>query len=139
MILFTDDAGGGPDDDDIESSITGIVIGSRECVPTDELGNVYNMEVNSTSHEGKVSCIPAGSFIGPMNVTVYVSGKFGKSVVDKDGDAVSVNSKGKLFTYHTLPEISAVAPNVGGHLGGTHVKILGKSFDSFTEPKLLKT
>jgi hypothetical protein len=59
---------------------------------------------------------------------VFVSGQYGKS---KISGAYSINSKGQLFVYHTLPEITSVSPNVGGSEGGTHVTIQGNSFDSF--------
>ena len=44
-------------------------------------------------------------------------------------DAYSVNSKGQLFLYHTLPTLTSVSPSVGGHLGGTRITVKGNSFD----------
>ena len=114
-----------------EASITGIVVGSRECEPADEMGNLYGITYNQETKNGNITCIPAGTYIGPMNATVYISGKYGKSVPNKLGDSMSVNSKGQPFMYHTLPEISSVYPNIGSIMGGTHVRIRGKSFDSY--------
>ena len=42
-----------------------------------------------------------------------------------------MNSKGELFTYHTLPEITSVSPNTGGLNGKTHIQIKGNSFDAY--------
>ena len=95
-----------------EESITALMLGTSPCELTDELGNVYSMSLNSQdSNDGVISCKPAGSFIGPMNATLYVSGKYGKSKVN---GAYSVNSKGQLFVYHTLPEVTSISPNTGG-------------------------
>ena len=114
-------------------SIMAILMGSRECVLTDEVGNVFNMTLDSpTSNEGALTCVPGGSYIGPMNATIFVSSQYGKSLVDKNGDGYSVNSKNQLFMYHTLPEITSVTPNVGATTGSTHVKIKGNSFDSYS-------
>ena len=49
-----------------------------------------------------------GTYIGPRNATIVVSGKHGKSVTRDDDSGYSVNSKGELFVYHTLPELTAV-------------------------------
>ena len=112
-------------------SITGVVMGTRECEPADELGNLYGIDYNPETFMGNITCIPAGSYVGPMNTTVYISGKYGKSVYHKDGDVLSVNSKGQVFMYHTLPEISSVSPVVVGSLGGAHINIKGKGFDAY--------
>ena len=115
-----------------EESLTAVMMGSRECELTDDLGNVYSMSLESEeSNEGQVTCAPGGSFIGPMNATIFVSGKYGKSQVDKDQNGYSVNSKNQLFMYHTLPEVTSVSPNVGASSGSTRVTITGNSFDSF--------
>ena len=112
-----------------EESVTGVVLGSRECELTDDLGNMHGFTLNSaTSDEASLTCLPGGSFIGPLNGSVFVSGQYGKSKVD---GAYSVNSKGQLFIYHTLPEVTSVSPNVGGAAGGTHVTIQGNSFDAY--------
>ena len=66
-----------------------------------------------------------------MNATVFVSGKYGKSMTENDEEAFSINSKGDLFTYHTLPELTAVTPNIGGINGKTHIQIKGNSFDAY--------
>ena len=81
--------------------------------------------------EGFITCKPGGTFIGPRNATIVVSGKHGKSVIRRDDEAYSVNSKGEMFVYHTLPELTEVSPNVGGAEGGTYLKIKGNSFDSY--------
>ena len=83
------------------------------------------------TNEGNITCKPGGTFIGPRNATIVVSGKHGKSVIRRDDEAYSVNSKGEMFVYHTLPELTSVTPNVGGLEGGTHLKIKGNSFDSY--------
>ena len=117
-----------------EESLTAVMMGTRECELTDDLGNVYSMTLKSAdSNEGQVTCAPGGSFIGPMNATIFVSGKYGKSQVDKVGNGYSVNSKNQLFMYHTLPEVTSIAPNVGASSGSTRVKITGNSFDSFAD------
>ena len=36
----------------------------------------------------------------------------GKSVISRTSHAYSVNSKGEMFVYHTLPELTSVSPNV---------------------------
>jgi len=110
-----------------EESITAVMVGSRECELTDDLGNLYGLSLTD-GDEGSLVCVPGGTFIGPLNATVFVSGKYGKSRID---GAYSVNSKGQLFVYHTLPEITSVSPNVGASSGGTHVTIQGNSFDAF--------
>ena len=77
-----------------------------------------------------------------MNATVFVSGKYGKSLTENDEEAFSINSKGDLFTYHTLPELTAVTPNIGGLNGKTHIQIKGNSFDAYpgkTKVKIGKT
>ena len=112
-------------------SITGVIMGERECVPADELGNVYGIELNKTSGEGTISCIPAGTYIGPMNARVYISGKYGKTLPSSTDDLLAINSKGQMFHYHTLPEVTSVTPNTGSTLGGTHIKIQGNSFDAY--------
>ena len=114
-------------------SITGIVMGNRECEPADDLGNLYGIDYDPKTAMGNVTCIPAGSYVGPMNSTVYISGKYGKSVHHKDSDVLSVNSKGQVFMYHTLPDISKVSPLLVGSLGGAHVKIHGKGFDAYPD------
>merc|ERR1712013_352340 len=75
--------------------------------------------------------IPGGTYIGPMNATVYISGKYGKTLPSPTDDLLSINSKGQMFHYHTLPVVSKVTPNTGSVLGGTHIKIEGNSFDSY--------
>ena len=107
-----------------EESITAVMLGSRECELTDDLGNVYSISLDGD--EGSMICSPGGTYIGPLNATVFVSGKYGKSKVD---GASSINSKGQMFTYHTLPEITSVSPNTGADAGGTHVRVQGNSFD----------
>ena len=110
-----------------EESITAILLGGRECELTDELGNIYGLSLESSgSDEGSMTCKPGGTFIGPTNATVFISGKYGKSQVN---NAYSINSKGQMFVYHTLPEITSVSPNTGGDIGGTYVTILGNTFD----------
>ena len=117
-----------------EESLTAVMMGQRECELTDDLGNVYSMTLDSEdSNEGQVTCAPGGSFIGPMNATIFVSGKYGKSQVESDGNGYSVNSKNQLFMYHTLPEVTSITPNVGASSGSTQVKITGNSFDSFAD------
>ena len=112
-----------------EESITALMLGTTPCELTDELGNVYKMELDSEDSDyGTLACKPAGSFIGAMNATLYVSGKYGKSRIK---NAYSVNSKGQLFVYHTLPEITSISPNTGGSKGGTQVTIKGNSFDAY--------
>ena len=117
-----------------EESLTAVMMGQKECELTDDLGNVYSMTLESSeSNEGQVTCAPGGSFIGPMNATIFVSGKYGKSQVDSNGNAYSVNSKNQLFMYHTLPEVTSITPNVGASSGSTQIKITGNSFDSFAD------
>ena len=119
-----------------EMSITGVVVGDRECQLTDELGNVYNMMLDDPDDwrsEGNITCLPGGTFIGPRNITFVVSDQYGKSMINKDDEAYSVNSKGELFVYHTLPELTSVSPNVGSIEGGTYLKIQGNSFDSYRD------
>ena len=115
----------GEDSERGEESITAVMLGSRECELTDELGNVYGISLDGD--DGSMICSPGGTYIGPLNATVFVSGKYGKSKVD---GAYSINSKGQMFTYHTLPEITSVSPNTGADAGGTHVTVQGNSFDS---------
>ena len=124
-----------------ESSITGVVVGDRECQLTDELGNVYNMMLDDPSDwrsEGNITCLPGGTFIGPRNLTFVVSDQYGKSITRKQDDPFSVNSKGELFVYHTLPELTSVSPNVGSVEGGTFLKIRGNSFDAYGEATQVK-
>ena len=93
-----------------EESLTAVMLSARECELTDELGNLYGLSLDSEeSNEGSITCKPGGTFIGPVNATVFVSGKYGKSQVK---GAYSVNSKGQMFVYHTLPEITSVSPNI---------------------------
>ena len=100
----------------------------RECELTDELGNIYGLSLDGEdSNEGALTCKPGGTFIGPVNATIFISGIYGKSQID---GAYSINSKGQMFVYHTLPEITSVSPNTGGAEGGTHVTIRGNTFDS---------
>ena len=108
-----------------EESITAVMLGSRECELTDDLGNVYGISLDDD--DGSMICSPGGTYIGPLNATVFISGKYGKSKVD---GAYSINSKGQMFMYHTLPEITSVSPNTGADVGGTHVTVQGNSFDS---------
>ena len=111
-----------------EESITAVMLGPRECELTDELGNIYGINLDSsTSNNGDMICKPGGTFIGPVNATIFISGKYGKSQVD---GAYSINSKNQMFVYHTLPEITSVSPNTGGDAGGTYVTIKGNTFDS---------
>ena len=111
-----------------EESLTAVMLSARECELTDELGNLYGLTLDSEeSNEGSITCKPGGTFIGPVNATVFVSGTYGKSQVK---GAYSVNSKGQMFVYHTLPEVTSVSPNTGGAEGGTHITIRGNTFDS---------
>ena len=122
-----------------DRSITGVVVGDRECQLTDDLGNVYGMMLDGLdSDEGNITCLPGGTFIGPRNLTFVVSGQFGKSVNRKQDDAFSVNSEGQLFVYHTLPELTSVSPNLGSTEGGTYLKIQGNSFDSYKDTTQVK-
>ena len=122
-----------------DHSITGVVVGDRECQLTDDLGNVYGMMLDGQdSNEGNITCLPGGTFIGPRNLTFVVSGSIGKSIVRKNDDAYSVNSNGQMFVYHTLPELTSVSPNLGGTEGGTHLKIQGNSFDSYRDTTQVK-
>ena len=111
-----------------EESITAVLLGPRECELTDELGNMYGASLDSaSSDEGSITCKPGGTFIGPVNATAFISGKYGKSQIK---GAYSINSQGQMFIYHTLPEITSVSPNTGGDAGGTYVTIQGNTFDS---------
>ena len=77
-----------------------------------------------------------------MNATVFISGQYGKSIIPNDQNAYSINSKGELFVYHTLPEITSIMPSKGGINGKTHVHIKGNSFDAYpgkTRVKVGKT
>ena len=122
-----------------EESITAVMMGSKDCELTDDLGNVYDMDLDSpTSNEGHVMCKPSGSFIGPMNATIFVSGKYGKSQVDDDTNGYSVNSKNQLFMYHTLPEVTSISPNIGATSGSTHLTIKGNSFDAYGNNTVVK-
>ena len=112
-----------------EESILGMLFGMTPCELTDELGNMYNLTLNGPdSNDGSLTCKPQGTAIGPLTGTMYVSGKYGKSRVR---DAYSINSKGQLFLYHTLPVVSSVSPNTGGSAGGTHVTLQGNSFNAY--------
>ena len=122
-----------------DESITGVVVGDRECELTDELGNVFGMMLDEPGgDEGNITCLPGGTFIGPRNVTYVVSNRYGKSVVRKDDEGYSVNSKGEMFVYHTLPELTSVSPNVGSIEGGTYLKIEGNSFDPYKDTTQVK-
>ena len=99
-----------------EESVTGVVVGDRECELTDELGNVYGIfidERDTWQHrdrpEGNITCMPGGTFIGPRNITFVISHVYGKSKIRYQDNAYSVNSKGELFVYHTLPELTSVS------------------------------
>ena len=88
-----------------EQSITSLMLGTTPCELTDELGNLHGLSLDSSdSNQGSIACRPAGTYIGPLNATLYVSGKYGRSRV-RGANAYSVNSQGKLFVYHTLPEV----------------------------------
>ena len=114
-----------------EESILGMLFGMTPCELTDELGNMYNLTLdNPDSDDGSLTCKPAGTAIGPLTGTMYVSGKYGKSRVE---DAYSINSKGQLFLYHTLPVVSSISPNTGGSAGGTHVTLQGNSFNAYPD------
>merc|ERR1712223_342265 len=93
-----------------EQSLTGVVMGARECELTDDPGNLHGLTLDN-GDEGTIKCLPGGTFIGPMNSTFFVSDKYGTSLFN---GAYSVNSKSQLFVYHTLPEVTSVTPNPGG-------------------------
>ena len=88
--------------------------------------------------EGNITCKPGGTFIGPRNITFVVSDQYGKSKSRYQDNAYSVNSKGQLFMYHTLPELTSVSPNVGSIEGGTYLKIKGNSFDPYGDTTQVK-
>ena len=49
-----------------EESITGVVVGDRECQLTDDLGNVYGMMLDGEeSDEGNITCLPGGRSSDP--------------------------------------------------------------------------
>ena len=52
-----------------------------------------------------------GNMVGLLSLYFELMLAPGKSVLHKDSKANSVNSKGDMFVYHTLPELSSVTPN----------------------------
>ena len=57
--------------------------------------------------------------------------EYGLSTTHKS--AYSVNSQGKRFLYHTLPEVTAVTPNTGADSGGTFLTLQGLGFDGYKD------
>ncbi|XP_068231985.1 fibrocystin-L-like [Palaemon carinicauda] len=112
-----------------ESSATGsgqalkrAYIGGTACeIPYDNNTEMYDI---STTH---IQCLlPGSSFIGAMNVSVFVE-KRGASV--SFSSSLFVDSQDQLYQYHTYPAIRDVTPVSGGERGGTLLTIDGVGFD----------
>merc|ERR1719228_760869 len=82
------------------------------------------------TRDGNITCKTSGSFVGPQNATLLVS-TYGQSIIDKS--ALSVNSKGQAFFYHTLPEVTSVSSNTGADVGGTFLTLEGLGFDGYKD------
>merc|ERR1712013_851414 len=122
--------------DEMDSkSLQNIFFGTGNCDLMDDLGHprgVY-LDVNSAGNyerDGNLTCKTSGSFIGPLNATLLVS-EYGQSIIDKS--ALSVNSKGQAFFYHTLPEVTSVTSNTGADVGGTFLTLEGLGFDGYKD------
>ena len=136
--IFSKNIGPGASDldnfDEIDSkSLQNIFFGSSNCELMNDLGNPYGVfldvkEDGEFGQTGNITCKTSGTFIGPQNATLLVS-EYGQSIIDKN--ALSVNSKGQAFFYHTLPEVSSVSPSMGASNGGTFITIEGSGFDGY--------
>ena len=138
--IITKNVGPGGSDldnfDEMDSkSLQNIFFGTGNCDLMDDLGHprgVY-LDVNSAGNyerDGNLTCKTSGSFIGPLNATLLVS-EYGQSIIDKS--ALSVNSKGQAFFYHTLPEVTSVTSNTGADVGGTFLTLEGLGFDGYKD------
>ena len=138
--IFTKNIGPGASNldnfDEIDKrSLQNIFFGSANCELMNDLGDPHGVFLDVRSNgdfdnTGNITCKTSGSFVGPQNATLLVS-EYGQSIIHKD--AMSVNSKGQAFFYHTLPEVSSVSPTVGASNGGTFITIEGAGFDGYKD------
>ena len=98
-----------------EESITAILLGGRGCELTDELGNIYGLSLESSgSDEGSMTCKPGGTFIGPTNATVFISGTA--------SSAIPVSSFGPSpRAPHTTKAWQSFAGSCLGGTAGAHM------------------
>jgi hypothetical protein len=138
--IFTKNIGPGASDldnfDDMDSkSLQNIFFGSAVCELMNDLGDPHGVNLDEKANgdldiTGNVTCKTTGSYVGPQNATLLVA-EYGQSIISKD--AMSVNSKGQAFFYHTLPEVSSVSPAEGSTNGGTFITIEGAGFDGYKD------
>ncbi|XP_063855724.1 fibrocystin-L-like [Scylla paramamosain] len=100
-------------------------VGSIPCDIVDE-----NLELYDTLTREKVTCRSKAKLVGPMNATVYVTGR-GASEVTKTG--MYVDSQDRLYQFHTYAGMRNVSPLRGSSQGGTLFTIDGAGFDPYKE------
>ncbi|XP_064100815.1 fibrocystin-L-like [Macrobrachium nipponense] len=96
-------------------------VGGVDCdIPYDKSREMYDI-----SHV-HIQCLVRSTSIGPMNASVFVENR-GASIPWTS--SLFVDSRDRLYQYHTYPAIRNVTPVSGGDGGGTLVTIEGLGFD----------
>ena len=87
-------------------------------------------EEGNNEDTGNMTCKLTGTYIGPLDIDLYVSDGYGHSVNSIDSAVEHIDSLGQLFVFHTLADIANVSENSGSDNGGQYLTISGSGFDA---------
>ena len=87
-------------------------------------------EEGNYQDSGNMTCKLTGTYIGPLDIDVYVSDGFGHSENSHDDNVEHIDSLGQPFVFHTLADITNVSKNSGSVNGGQYLTISGSGFDA---------
>ena len=87
-------------------------------------------EEGNYQDSGNMTCKLTGTYIGPLDIDVYVSDGFGHSENSHDENVEHIDSLGQPFVFHTLADITNVSKNSGSVNGGQYLTISGSGFDA---------
>ena len=87
-------------------------------------------EEGNYQDSGNMTCKLTGTYIGPLDIDVYVSDGFGHSENSHDDNVEHIDSLGQPFVFHTLADIANVSKNTGSVNGGQYLTISGSGFDA---------
>ena len=87
-------------------------------------------EEGNYQDSGNMTCKLTGTYIGPLDIDVYVSDGFGHSENSHDDNVEHIDSLGQPFVFHTLADITNVSKNSGSINGGQYLTISGSGFDA---------
>ena len=87
-------------------------------------------EEGNKEDTGNMTCKLTGTYIGPLDIDVYVSDGYGHPVNAYEEDVEHIDSLGQPFVFHTLADITNVSENSGSVNGGQYLTISGSGFDA---------